>query len=543
MNCCRMSCHVLCQASKSCLWLILLLVVGGCQHSTSRAVWSDMTHFLTGWQNPSQNTNYTSSELTDLEHQAQAPQPEEVSIEEGAAQSDVVAPESKAATSEEPSLDPVVIGQLDQGTDTSTLEDVEERVMVKNGFVCVSEKSATAEVLADILSSGLSEDLSEAVQDEHASEIDPIVPADHPDVKKWLKYFLNNRSLFQRYLNRGANYKLLVSQVLKEEGLPPELFYLALVESGFRPAARSSASAVGIWQFIRATGKRYGLKVNYYIDERKDPVRATRAAARYLASLYRVYQSWELAAAAYNAGENRVLSAIMRGHTRDFWELSHRKLLPRETRDYVPKMMAAIQIGQNLDQYGFTFKALNNYGIPIAAKVPGGVRIRDVAAVIGVSQQSLIVLNPHIRKGIAPPGGTYKLWVSNQMASDKIASSYKTLASQRERSRVVSRGSVSKGYHLVRRGQTLDSIGRRYKLSVRELKQLNGIRGSLIYVGQKLKVSKSTAVSSRPSTYYVIKKGDTLYSIAKKYRTSVRDLQRKNRIKGSRVLIGQKIRI
>ena len=120
-----------------------------------------------------------------------------------------------------------------------------------------------------------------------------------------------------------------------------------MIESGYSTGAKSWASAVGIWQFIRGTGKRYGLKINKYVDERKDPVRATRAAARYLASLYRVYQNWELAMSAYNAGEGRVLGAIMRGHTRDFWELSRKKLLPRETRNYVPKMMAAVKIGQN----------------------------------------------------------------------------------------------------------------------------------------------------------------------------------------------------
>lgn len=426
------------------------------------------------------------------------------------------------------------------GLTEASAEEEATTVVVKEGYVCVPEKSPTAETLADILASGLTEDLSVPVEDDKASKIDPIVPADHPDVAKWARYFLKNRALFQRYLDRGANYKTLVSTVLEEEGLPPELFYLAMVESGFRPAARSSASAVGIWQFIRATGQRYGLKVNYYIDERKDPVRATRAASRYLASLYRVYQSWELAAAAYNAGENRILSAIMRGHTRDFWELSRRRLLPRETRDYVPKIMAAIQIGQELDKHGFTFKATNNYGIPIAAKVPGGIRLKDVSALIGVSESSLKELNPHLRRSSLPPGSSYKLWVKTADHSEKIRLSYQQLATKTRIAGGSRSSKVDGAYHLVRRGQTLESIGRRYNLSVNDLKRLNGIRGHLIYVGQKLRVQDSAKTASG---YYIIKKGDTLYSIARRYRTSVRDLQRKNQIKGSRVLIGQKIRL
>ncbi|MCY4444566.1 MAG: LysM peptidoglycan-binding domain-containing protein [Proteobacteria bacterium] len=413
-------------------------------------------------------------------------------------------------------------------------------VVVADGYMCVPEKSALAESLAQAMEESLSEDLSQAVKDEKASAIAPIEVVDHPEVDKWFKYFLKNRSLFQRYLDRGANFKTLVSQVLKEEGLPTELFYLALVESGFRPTARSTASAVGIWQFIRSTGKRYGLAVNYYIDERKDPVRSTRAAARFLASLYRVYQSWELAAAAYNAGENRVLSAIMRGHTRDYWELSSRKLLPRETRNYVPKIMAAIKIGQNLERYRFTFKAKNDYGIPVAASVPGGVRLRHVAAVAGVSETSLRSLNPHLKRHITPPGKAYKVWVSSKNHSQRLAHSYKKLSLKKQHVASSRSSGTSKGYHLVRRGQSLESISRRYGLTVNDLRNLNGVKGSLIYVGQKLKVSKESTPSGK---IYVVKKGDTLYSIAKRYHTSVRVLQRKNRIKGSLVLIGQKLRI
>ena len=291
------------------------------------------------------------------------------------------------------------------------------------------ENSTVASTLAEILDQGINEDLANAVADATASAIDPIKVAEHKDVDKWLKYFtVKDRERFQRFLNRGAKYSQLVHDTLKEEGVPAELYYLAMIESGFSTSARSWASAVGIWQFIRGTGRRYGLKINRYVDERKDPVRATRAAARYLASLYRVYQSWELAMAAYNAGEGRVLGAIMRGHTRDFWELSRKKLLPKETRNYVPKMMAAVKIGQNLNRYNFVSKNSNPYLKPAAVKVPAAVRLKDVAKIAGVSTSTITALNPHIRRGVTPPGkSAYTIWMPKGFNVAKVNDSYATL--------------------------------------------------------------------------------------------------------------------
>ena len=272
-------------------------------------------------------------------------------------------------------------------------------VVVQDGYVCVQESSSAANALAEILEQGLDEDLVKALPKSEVAGVEPILVHDHKDVDKWVNYFtVKDRARFQRFLNRGAKYRDLVLETLKEEGVPAELYYLAMIESGYSTGAKSWASAVGIWQFIRGTGKRYGLKINKYVDERKDPVRATRAAARYLASLYRVYQNWELAMSAYNAGEGRVLGAIMRGHTRDFWELSRKKLLPRETRNYVPKMMAAVKIGQNLEKYNFVSKHSSPYHKPEAVDVPGSVRVRDIAKIAGVSTNSILKLNPHIRK-------------------------------------------------------------------------------------------------------------------------------------------------
>jgi len=271
------------------------------------------------------------------------------------------------------------------------------------------------------------------------------------------------------------------------------------------------------------------------VDERKDPVRATRAAARYLASLYRVYQSWELAMAAYNAGEGRVLGAIMRGHTRDFWELSRKKLLPKETRNYVPKMMAAVKIGQNLNRYNFVSKNSNPYLKPAAVKVPAAVRLKDVAKIAGVSTSTITALNPHIRRGVTPPGkSAYTIWMPKGFNVARVNDSYATLKAKRIR---ISATASKNGYHKVKRGQSLFTIAKRYGLSIKQLKRLNGLRGSRIYAGQRLKVASAQAGT------HLVKKGDTLHKIAVKYKTTIKSLKRKNKLRSSRVYIGQRLAI
>ena len=149
-------------------------------------------------------------------------------------------------------------------------------------------------------------------------------------------------------------YKEVVQTILSENGLPEDLYYLAFVESGFVVNAKSSASAQGVWQFMKGTAKQYGLVVDSYMDERNDPIRSTEAASKYLRKLYSAYNSWELAFAAYNAGEYRVLSSIMKAEDRDFWKLSDKKMLPKETRNYVPKILAARHVAKNWSRYGFS---------------------------------------------------------------------------------------------------------------------------------------------------------------------------------------------
>jgi hypothetical protein len=179
-------------------------------------------------------------------------------------------------------------------------------------------------------------------------------------VEKWVDYFLGRgRGHFQRYLERSELFIPFIQPLLKQNGLPEDLVYLAMIESGFNNHAKSHAKAVGPWQFISATGKRYGLMVNWWVDERRDTRKSTLAAVEYLRDLYGIFRSWELAAAAYNAGEAKVARAIQRYGSKDFWVLSRQRYLRSETRDYVPKIIAAALLAKNRTQFGFPAQNLD----------------------------------------------------------------------------------------------------------------------------------------------------------------------------------------
>jgi len=177
----------------------------------------------------------------------------------------------------------------------------------------------------------------------------------------WVEYFTKkNRERFQRFINNGEEYRHHIESILVEQGLPKELYYVGLIESGYYLGAKSHASAVGPWQFIKGTGTRYGLRVTSEIDERRDLFKATKAAAMYFKDLHNVFSSWELALAAYNAGEYGIIRRIMKHGTRDFYELSRNKQLPSETINYVPKVLAAMHIINNAKKYGFDIPKKQN---------------------------------------------------------------------------------------------------------------------------------------------------------------------------------------
>lgn len=225
----------------------------------------------------------------------------------------------------------------------------------------------------------------------------------NPRVSHWIRYFQTaGRTSFRRYLERSARYLPLISDELTRAGLPQDLVYVAMVESGFRPDAVSHASAMGLWQFIAPTGRRYGLAVDWWIDERRDVHKSTRAAIAYMADLYEQFNSWYLVAASYNMGETRVRKLIARHNTNDFWALADQGVLPRETTDYVPKIIAAMLISKAPALYGFRDL---EYQMPLSyetTRVPGGTDLVNLASYLGISEKYLQELNPELIKGFIP---------------------------------------------------------------------------------------------------------------------------------------------
>lgn len=222
-------------------------------------------------------------------------------------------------------------------------------------------------------------------------------------VRFWIRYFQGSgRKWFHKWLQRSTRYLPMFKKVLRQHGLPQDLAYLAMIESGFSTQAKSTASAVGPWQFIRDTGKRFGLKINWWIDERKDFYKSTVAAAKYMRNMYGMFNNWYLVAAGYNTGENRVKRIIRKRKTKNFWKMARNKDLHPETRDYVPKLIAAMLIAKSPKMYGFRKV---HYQPPFRYEhfnVPGGTRLDHLANAIGVTHDYMKDLNPALLKSYIP---------------------------------------------------------------------------------------------------------------------------------------------
>jgi membrane-bound lytic murein transglycosylase D len=223
-------------------------------------------------------------------------------------------------------------------------------------------------------------------------------------VRAYLVYFSTERKeIIRRYLARSSRYLPLIKEIFQENGLPEDLAYLAMVESGFNPHAYSRAHACGMWQFIKGTGLRYGLAIDSYVDERRDPEKSTRAAAKYLLDLYKQFGSWYLAAASYNCGEGRVQRELDQSSHKNFWDLSDHQCLPNETKNYVPQMIAATIIAKNPEKFGFKNVP---YLPPLKyerVKVDEPTSLKATAVAINVPLEEIQMLNPELRRGITPP--------------------------------------------------------------------------------------------------------------------------------------------
>lgn len=324
-------------------------------------------------------------------------------------------------------------------------------------------------------------------------------------VERFIDIFQNKQSdRMALYLKRSGRYEGMIRSKLRERGMPEDLVYLSMIESGFNPTARSHAQAVGLWQFIEGTGERYGLRIDGYVDERKDPEKSTDAALRYLKDLHDQFGSWYLAAAAYNTGENRV-ARVMRevtgsekGEESDFWRI--RRRLPAETREYVPLMLAAALIGKEPHKYGLG--DVERY-LPVpteAVEVPAGTNLKVVARAVGVAEKELRTLNPQLVKGVTPPGkkpyavripqGRRVQFAANfDVVRERAAAEAKVEAARTVRVAKAARAKrPTARTHKVRRGESLWTIARRNDTSVNTLKRLNGLRSTKIKPGMSLRV-------------------------------------------------------
>jgi membrane-bound lytic murein transglycosylase D len=322
-------------------------------------------------------------------------------------------------------------------------------------------------------------------------------------VSEWINFFtVRERERTLRYLERGEALRPHLEQMLKENEVPPELFYLAMIESGFVTHARSPAKAVGIWQFMPGTGRNYGLAVNAQVDERRNWIKATEAAASYLKDLNNVFGSWYLALAAYNAGEHRIVRSIMKGKTRDFWALAEQGLLPKETLNYVPKFLAAHIVGKNMKRFGFDPKvAPEDRWEPFeTVSVPSGVRLQDVAKVTGADYQALKRWNFDLVKGVtgaAKTGSTVDIYVPKSELAKFEEKKEKVAALKRYRTsgadQSIAKGGNNHDIYIVRRGDNLAVISKRIGVSARTLMKVNGLRRGKIHPGQRLKYYPPTA--------------------------------------------------
>lgn len=317
-------------------------------------------------------------------------------------------------------------------------------------------------------------------------------------VADWIRYFSqNDRERFQRFFDRGEPYREVIENILEENHVPVDLYYLGMIESGFSTHASSHAKAVGVWQFMRATGKSYGLAVDSYVDERRDPIRATEAAAKMLRDLHREFKSWYLAMAAYNAGSGRIRGAIRRGNTNDFWELVEKKKLPKETMEYVPKFLAARYIGENPDIFAFYINEEKKYPNVELAKVPPSVPFESIEKTCSIPTGTLAFLNPQYLKNYTHPGSKYdEIWVPEALHA-KVEAKHNELQKlairvKPERSVVRVHSASRVPLYVVKHGDSLKTIAVKRGLSVAYLKRVNGLKSTKVVAGQRLKLSASS---------------------------------------------------
>ncbi len=390
-------------------------------------------------------------------------------------------------------------------------------------------------------------------------------------VKYYIRYFTNEkRKVFTNWLRRSKRYVPIITEILRKHKMPEDLVYLAMIESGFNPKAYSRAKACGPWQFIYATGGRYGLKVNYWIDERRDPEKSTVAAAKYLRDLFNQFGHWYLAAAGYNAGEKRIERAIEKHNTNDFWELYRYGALPQETRNYIPQLIAAAIIAKEPEKYGFGSIDFQDPIRFVEIRVPPATPLTAIARASSLDFEEVRSYNPELVRGITPPGeDDYEIKLPYPI--DTIDFSEKleiALENERTIKSVIT--------YKVKKGDTLAKIAKKYGVRNEDIVLVNNCeeelrvkRGMVIAIprftgpsrtivaGNLNKAINETASKRsvtknekekpvkqvKTKSTHIVKKGETLTSISEKYGLDVSDLKTINKLKNGKIYPNMKLRL
>lgn len=377
------------------------------------------------------------------------------------------------------------------------------------------------------------------LKDDQSNLSELLLPDDLPasdlplTLNSQVEYFIKqfqgkSRASFARWLARSTRYLPMMKEVLRKEGLPEDLVYVAMIESGFTLHARSVANAVGPWQFMSATGRRYALRIDQWIDERKDPVKATVAAAMYLKDLSGMFNGdWYLAAAGYNAGENKIFRAIDKYNTSDFWELTKGSYLKRETKDYVPKLLAAVIVAKDPARYGFGEIASIPQIEYDTVVLPGRTDLELVARLTGTTYQTIRELNPALRHWSTPPNyPDFELRIPKGTKA-RFEAEYAKIPEQERFSEKPLYTRYKAG-----RKESQASVARRFRISVGELAELNNLGRTERVAGKTLIVPARQSVdfvhegrksAANPAIrYYTVRKGDTLHALSRRFKVSAK---------------------
>lgn len=388
-------------------------------------------------------------------------------------------------------------------------------------------------------------------------------------VMAFVNYFtIRNREYSREMLRREALYIPIFEKYLKKYGLPDELKYLPIIEAGLNPKAVSGPKAVGLWQFMRATGKEQGLHIDWYIDERMDPEKSTEAACKYIKWLYGVFKDWKMTLAAYNSGIGNVKRAIRRsGNKNNFWQVY--RYLPRETRSYVPQFAAITYAMEYADEHNI-FVDDEIYPVEYdIVKTNQFVYLKAFAAESGIDLETLVKLNPAIKRGAIPESAknfplripqseveNYKLNKTQVLAKAKAGKTEFEKMSQNMPGSTFGKEKIA---YRVRSGDVLGTIARRHKVRLSDLKAWNSIRGTMIKVGQRLTIwtgpdfysdntsPKRQIVKNQPipnSKIHVVRSGDTLWDISRMYKDlTIERIKKLNRLKSNSLKPGMRLKI